>query len=983
MLFPIVFLLALQPAPPGTAEVDGSTWRALNPDQPEAPEQRLLPWAAFRDVEAEPVKDGLKIRARYQIRTQRPGYFHGVLLGPTAGARVESVTLNGRPAAIHRGAEGTVVLAFVRNAAEVVMEAFVPGDPERGVVVVDLLAAVRGRVKLVAKEGLSPEVRHGSAKEPALRVGADFWTGQRHVQLALRPKREPTGDRPPVAIGHCGIGLTVGDGAIRGRARVGWEIRHGKLDAVSFTARGVGSDLQMEGANLGEWKRSGDRIDVELLAPATGRIDLQLRWTQPIAKGDEGQVELPQIEPQGTLRTETALQLARDGEVEVLPDLPEWEGIAAAKLPAWAEGLVEGTTTAAFRSAGAAGGRLDLLRFVPVAGPPVVVDLADYEIATSREGRTLVSVRYEVRNERAAHLRIVPPPGSRIIGARVDGETALAAAGRDGAWLLPLRRSLETVTGLLSFPVEVTIVGESEEWERREKRDLKLPRLDAPIAATRLTLYLPPGYTSRLDPGDGDVVDAFSEGEGIAYGLGVGSGEANVADALYREAVQNWMANEFEAAQANLDDLTAMGASNANIERLQSNLDVVQGKSKGKKRSVVLERRVKEQARARASADERKQSKIVAEAEELRSEGRYDAARRRYRKALEIGKRLEKLEQAESVEQVERQAVLSEKLAEVEHEEKTRRRQEESARRKAPAKKKAAKEATGKAKPRAKAPDTTTVTLDGEDMKSIPVGDKGRDFSATIEAAPVATKDAAGISIAGATAAEPEPEPDAPDIVSARAMEEADEEDLVLEAAPAVRSRRIFGGGRSRWERKADRKARREARRSRRGGISSRGIGMAKKAAPALDPADMPDAAPITNALRAPPAPPPAATPAPAGGEAAGPAAARPVATPGDEAAVGGVAGDVGGVAGLDTGVVMMDELEAPEEVEEELDDDIDEDAIDGRLPDPKATASALLAAIPRTGEAVLYEHLLLEADAPYEVAIDAREPLRRKGRHR
>ena len=46
--------------------------------------------------------------------------------------------------------------------------------------------------------------------------------------------------------------------------------------------------------------------------------------------------------------------------------------------------------------------------------------------------------------------------------------------------------------------------------------------LDAPIAGSRLTLHLPPGYRSRKRPGDGDVVAAFTRGEGITYGLGVG-----------------------------------------------------------------------------------------------------------------------------------------------------------------------------------------------------------------------------------------------------------------------------------------------------------------------------------------------------------------------------------------------------------------------------------------------------------------------------
>lgn len=137
---------------------------------------------------------------------------------------------------------------------------------------------------------------------------------------------------------------------------------------------------------------------------------------------------------------------------------------------------------------------------------------------------------------------------------------------------------------------------------------------------------------------------------------------------------------------------------------------------------------------------------------------------------------------------------------------------------------------------------------------------------------------------------------------------------------------------------------------------------MAKKAAPAAAPTDVTFAPPVEEA------PPP-----PVGGKIAGPAPAQPVATPGDDFGLGGVAGP-------DTGVV--DEPKAPEELEDALDEDAIE-GLDGRLPAPQATASALLAAIPRTGEAVLYEHLLLEANVPYEVAIDAREPFRRKGRHR
>ena len=91
------------------------------------------------------------------------------------------------------------------------------------------------------------------------------------------------------------------------------------------------------------------------------------------------------------------------------------------------------------------------------------------------------------------------------------------------------------------------------------------------------------------------------------------------------------------------------GASNENIERLQANLDVIQGGSSGG--DAAAERRIKEQAKARAVDDYQRQEKTKQKAEEYRASGEYDKAEAEYEKALEIGERLALLEQEESVEQ--------------------------------------------------------------------------------------------------------------------------------------------------------------------------------------------------------------------------------------------------------------------------------------------------------------------------------------------
>ena len=155
---------------------------------------------------------------------------------------------------------------------------------------------------------------------------------------------------------------------------------------------------------------------------------------------------------------------------------------------------------------------------------------------------------------------------------------------------------------------------------------------------------------------EGDVVAEFTRGEGITYGMGFGDVGAAEADARFQAAVSSWMSNDFEAAQAELDALKEMGAQNENIERLQANLDVIQGGSSGG--DAAAERRIKEQAKARAVDDYQRQEKTKQKAEEYRASGEYDKAEAEYEKILaessdpaeraKVSKRLERLRNAQS-----------------------------------------------------------------------------------------------------------------------------------------------------------------------------------------------------------------------------------------------------------------------------------------------------------------------------------------------
>ncbi|WP_276572688.1 hypothetical protein [Nannocystis pusilla] len=655
----LAFVLALLAPPSGTAEIAGERHRELT--RPPAEAAAPAPWVERRELSFAPVEGGVQLRGRWTIRSFGTGWFSGRLFAATPGLRVVSARWGAAPAALKVDDEGGTVAGRVQGSVELTVEAFVPGDPARAALALQLLPAVRGSITAAAPAGLAAALRVDGADSLAIRDR--HWSGAQALELSFVTPPAPAADRPPVVVAKVGIGLTVGDADLRGRARAVWEVRQGEISTVELQTAGLGGDLEVIGANVRGFVREGERVRVDLQAPVRDRVELELRWSAPIGRAAETRAGLPTLAPVGVFHSEVALQLARDGEVEAVPDAPGWSYVAAATLPAWAQGLVEGTATAALVQGGsqATGGSLSLLRFVPLEGPPMVVDVAAYTIATSREGRALVRAHYELRNERAAHLRLTPPPGYKVIGVRVGGQTAAPARAKDGSWIVPLLRSVETVTGLLSFPVEVILLGESSEWHRRETRELRLPTIDAPIAVSRLTLHLPPGYRSRKQPGDGDVVAAFTRGEGITYGLGVGEVGAAQADAVFQDAVQAWMRNDFSGAQDKLDALRGMGAKNENIARLQSNLDVVAGKSSGSQ-DMSLQRRVREQAKARAYADVQAQAALKKQAEEERARGDYAASASSYQQALAVGDKLAQLEQAESVEQKTTNAALAEEF---------------------------------------------------------------------------------------------------------------------------------------------------------------------------------------------------------------------------------------------------------------------------------------------------------------------------------
>jgi hypothetical protein len=348
------------------------------------------------------------------------------------------------------------------------------------------------------------------------------------------------------------------------------------------------------------------------------------------------------------LRAEGALQIARIGEPELIPSVSATPA-PAASLPEWARDLIDGAPTASF--VGDLGGTVDVLRYEPLPGPPIVVDVADWQVVADPDGRVLLRGLLDVRNDRAAWLSVTPPSGSHLLAVTVDREPVAPCTDGADRWLLPVPRSVESVEGLLSFPVELVLLVDGPAWARA--RTLTLPVLDAEVAVARTTLDLPRGWRKARARVPYQVDDFQSE-SGLTYGLG-STEQAAAADDTYQAAVQAWLNNDFEVAQQQIDRLNEMGASNDNVWMLQRNLDVVTGSYDGDEKAA---RRIQEQAKARAFDETVAAEEALADAEALRAAGDELGAAESYAEAAKVAKKLSGLDKSGEVafQDVERRA---------------------------------------------------------------------------------------------------------------------------------------------------------------------------------------------------------------------------------------------------------------------------------------------------------------------------------------
>jgi len=574
---------------------------------------------------------------------------------------------------------------------------------------------------------LSPQRSFDLAVLPAARMHAEIVAGDWQVEVEGAAPRGDSGfdligaDRltvswspaAPAAVrevvvdAESAAAVLVDAGGLEGKAVLRYRVRHGTVEQVSFQLPGAHADLEVGGSLVARHFVEGDRVVIVLDEPARGVFEITVSYRAP---PDDEAVVVPLPTPQGATGGWLTVLRGDDSFVALEPG----QGVApsaSGQLPSWARGLAPGTTVATYRLTGRRPSlQAQVLLYEPAEEPPTLVDEARYEVAYASHGGVLLRALYQVRNDRNQYLRVGLPEGFSLIGVRVAGEVVRPVTDGGDVLSVPLEKSVETLHGLVSFPVEVLLWGEQTSWDRRGLRTLATPTVDAPVAYARWEVVMPPDRTAREAHGIPRMVDDWSSRSGgLAYGRAHGEqldddlstpapvaaraprrqrvrGKSTAATSSTRHAkpaawpavaapepepsappMDDWVADElsqdawnqayrayqdnrFHDAQGYLDKSLELNPDNRAASALLGNVSLLLGEEEDEedRGDEVMERRVREMARAKTASIEVQQEKKKRKAEASLRAGDLEAARAEYQQLAEITEQLAVVEQEES-----------------------------------------------------------------------------------------------------------------------------------------------------------------------------------------------------------------------------------------------------------------------------------------------------------------------------------------------
>lgn len=509
---------------------------------------------------------------------------------------------------------------------------------------------------------------------PGLDVSVDGGVPVGDGLLALVPKGAlsmtwksavPPAPRPARLVAEAAVGLRVDPGGSEGRAVLRFQALNEPVSEVTLLLEGSIDAFEVRGSVVRQARQSNQRLIVELVEPVLGPLAFEVSFRGPPTAGPA-----PLLIPVADrISGWVSLHAAEDGFIE--REERGLELVSPRSLPVWGQDLAPGALLAAWSYDGRPPSlSVRAQQWDALDSPGTFVDEAVFEVATVAHGRALTRARLSVRNDRRQHLGVDLPAGSTLLVARVAGQPVEVA--REGDRLLvPLEKSVETLSGLVSFPVEVTYLSPIPSWSRRGRIALSVPTIDAPVSQLRWEVRLPPGLQVRDAQGDGKWITA-PDSVPPAEDLRV---EASVE--LWSRAYSAYKQNDFETANTLLEQSLQYDTGNSAAQALLGNVVVIRGED-DEEEEGEQSRRIKAMARARSQSSVAEQQVLIESASSSQRAGDLDGAIEWYSSALEVTEGLAQLEDKDTYVQKAAASELRRELEQVRAE--RTQRQAESAR---------------------------------------------------------------------------------------------------------------------------------------------------------------------------------------------------------------------------------------------------------------------------------------------------------------
>ncbi len=346
----------------------------------------------------------------------------------------------------------------------------------------------------------------------------------------------------------------------------------GPTERLDLSLPATAERVSVSGPDVREAQVAGGKATIFLRGKVRERTRLRVSYEMPLAKEGVQRLDPPSL-ADGHWAGGTLVVSNAAGGVEVLPGtLDGLRQVAIGDAADSARALAVGTPAVACEIAGRTWtAEVELLNLAEFALKESIADLAHYELMFRDDGMMLCKASYEIRNRARQFLRLDLPRGATVLQARVNEEPKplTPVPNAPDAYLLPLVRSVASVQGLVTFPVDVVFLcrldlvggasapregagadsgrgaetprpqglrgaetphpqGErgtgTPRLQRRGEVALPLPRIDLPIAYAWCEASVPEGMRVRKWTGPLAKVDRYSNETATAsldYGLGM------------------------------------------------------------------------------------------------------------------------------------------------------------------------------------------------------------------------------------------------------------------------------------------------------------------------------------------------------------------------------------------------------------------------------------------------------------------------------